>query len=223
MLHRVAACIRFLSYSGLGSTGPRFMTCQTLSAIRGSDTSGSPPLLLQNLEELDEQAGLRGKPFLLFLGNGPRYQYQNPDEVMRLLKPALRGFGDCIAVFGGDTYVPEKPDLGAIMKGVKDDLGLPLLAVVGWDDVDAHVSAYVRYDSDVCEKIGRVLYGGVKEDGELVGGSAVYLSQPWIARTTAVVAISPKGFVGKQELEYVRSNTTLRVVDIVAEPRTQSH
>ena len=114
----------------------------------------------------------KGKVLVLFLGNGPRTQYKDVDTVMADLDPHLTSLisehGRFIAVFGGDTYIPSKPDLGVIIKRVRDAYSVPLLGVVGWDDVDDHVDFIYRYESSVCAKTGRVLYGGKDEQGNLV-------------------------------------------------------
>ena len=100
---------------------------------------------LRSLAELD--AALDGRPMVLFLGNGARKQYADVDGavtalVSRLLANLPAKF---VAVYGGDTFVPEKPDLGVVMKRIQETLFVPLLAVVGWEDHDAHVDFTWRY------------------------------------------------------------------------------
>ena len=111
-----------------------------------------------------------------------------------------------IAVFGGDSFADGIDDLGAVMHAVQAELGVRLLAVAGWDDVDAHVDLVYRYEI-ARDGAGCELYGGFdRASGAPVGGSAVYLAPEWLAATRAVVAIGPPcGRVGAAELEYVEA------------------
>ncbi len=59
------------------------------------------------------------------------------------------GVGGWVAVFGGDNFNAEKPDIAAVMKYLKDRHGISLLAiqsdiVIQWGGVDKHID-YVRY------------------------------------------------------------------------------
>jgi hypothetical protein len=177
-----------------------------------------------SLDELQKTLGER--KFVLFLGNGPRYQYESVDEIVDKLQPVIETLkqetscNGLVAIFGGDTFVPAHPDLGAVMKAVKDRFGLQLCAVAGWDEIDTHVDFSIHYKIEVDTQTGRELYGGVTSDGKLVGGSAVYLSPEWLKHTHAVISVSPKGTVGKQELEYVMRASTVPVVHVEAPPKT---
>merc|ERR1712196_744644 len=95
------------------------------------------------------------------------------------------GDRDWVAAFGGDTMIPTAPDLGSVMAQVQQRCQVPLLAVVGWDEIDPHVDFAYRYASQTCGRTGRELYGGFDEDGDAVGGTAVYLKE-WASMLRAV-------------------------------------
>ncbi|EKX36209.1 hypothetical protein GUITHDRAFT_145901 [Guillardia theta CCMP2712] len=122
----------------------------------------------------------------LFLGNGPRLQYEDVEQVWQNLTPVLRELDEeaggpqhWLAVFGGDSDVgygdPAGYDMGRVMAMLRERRGTKLLAVVGWDDVDAHVdfaykcsttncfciiSSLLRYNIEIDED-GKELYGGL--------------------------------------------------------------
>ena len=95
------------------------------------------PQLIQNLNQLKALIAQRNiKTVLLFIGNGPRFQYKDvlkvDSEVDLCLSKLLRLDQDkeevsslrepkqpWMAIFGGDTYLPDSPDLGAVMYSVK--------------------------------------------------------------------------------------------------------
>eukprot|EP00961_Rhodomonas_salina_P107138 1442461-Rhodomonas_salina.2 len=87
----------------------------------------------------------------LFLGNGPRRGYQSVPQILDNLKPHIEAklaSGSMLAVFGGDTAVPERPDLGLVMRGVRSQWGgdgLRLLAVQGWEECQEHVDFVHRH------------------------------------------------------------------------------
>jgi len=165
----------------------------------------------------------RNRAPVLFLGNGPRTQYKNVSAVVNnfeQISHTLGGNDDWIAVFGGDTYVPEAPDLGAVMAELQRKSRVQLLAVVGWDDIDPHVNYAYRYASQKCEKTGRELYGGFNHLGDPVGGTTVYLSE-WASMLRAVVAFDPRGTVGRAELAHAKRIPGLHVIEVPAEPKLQ--
>lgn len=147
------------------------------------------------------QALLHRRTPVLFLGNGPRTQYADVNAVMESADVPLRQlrkeFGDSlIAVFGGDTCIEGEPDLGVLMREVKGRHDMPLLAVVGWDEVDQHIDFAFRYVTKQSEDSGREVYGGFDSStGVPLGGTAVYLGQ-WLSQLRAVVAFEPRGSVG---------------------------
>ena len=119
-----------------------------------------------------------------------------------------------------DIFDPRSAEqLGIVMQRLKEEWKVPLCAVVGWDDVDAHCDYAYRYDSQVCEETGRTMYGGFSGTGKAVGGTAVYLGDAWMRYLRAVVAIEPVGCVGSAEAAFVRDATDLRIVDVPAQAR----
>ena len=177
------------------------------------------------VSNLDKVAGLK----VLVLGNGPGRQYADPDLAVKAAAEALKGFVNkqnrddktLILIFGGDTAVREKPDIGIIIKGLKESphlltgWNLRLLSVQSWKEVQSHVDM-VRYYPEEGH------YGGFdKETGSPVGGTAVYLGPSWLKHTAAVLAVDPRGRVGLAELAYVESHAPegLAVIKCVAEPR----
>ena len=201
-----------------------FSRCSFTS--EASCTSSDRPHPRQLLQ-LPPTAQLKREPLVLFLGNGPRNVYADVEGIMRnieLAQPSLNLGPKDLLVFGGDTYVENQPDLGVVVKRVQEAYQIPLLAVVGWDDVDSHCNFFFRYSIETCEKTGRKLYGGVnfQEDGShaLLGGSKVYLSPEWLACTRCVVSVEPRGRVGMSELAYVqRQYPEIPVVHIPAPRR----
>jgi len=176
------------------------------------------------LSSSEAGALFRARAPVLFLGNGPRTQYADVDAVMSSLQAPLHTLseelGEWVAVFGGDSYVESAPDLGAVMKQVQTIHGVPLIAVVGWDDVDAHVDYAYRYSAQTCGKTGRKLYGGLNDAGQPVAGTAVYLAE-WLPQLRAVVAVEPRGTVGRAELAFARGVAGLTVLEVPASPRFQ--
>merc|ERR1719167_1763809 len=91
--------------------------------MSSSATASAKPTIatLDQLKAFKHQHGI--VKMFLFLGNGPRYQYDNIEDlnlqVETQLRSLLPGSGRWMALFGGDTYVPEKPDLGAVIKFIK--------------------------------------------------------------------------------------------------------
>ena len=142
----------------------------------------------------------------LFIGNGAKLQYANMDKVKTVLAPAMEsldkkhGAGGWLAVYGGDTWVEDKPDLGACMHWVKQVYKPYMMAVQAWEECDEFVDFVYKYEEEKDEQ-GRTLYGGVK-DGKLVGGSKVYLGEEFRRVLTGIVNIDARGRIGTQELAF---------------------
>ena len=142
----------------------------------------------------------------LFIGNGANLQYANMDKVKTVLAPTIEhldrkhGAGGWLAVYGGDTWVEDKPDLGACMHWVKQLYKPYIMAVQGWEECDEFVDFVYKYEEEKDEQ-GRTLYGGVK-DGKLVGGSKVYLGEEFRRVLTGIVNIDSRGRIGTQELAF---------------------
>jgi len=70
----------------------------------------------------------------LFIGNGPKKQYEDIHKVESSVRELLDNLGlrngqSWIAVFGGDTFKKEKPDLGAVMHFIKKEFNPALLGM----------------------------------------------------------------------------------------------
>lgn len=132
----------------------------------------------------------------LFVGNGAKLQYKDMEGVKVALDKALapledlHGPGRWLAVYGGDTFIQDAPDLGAAMHFLKNKYNPPLLAVQGWDETDSFVDYVWRYP-DEQDSTGRTVYGGVVE-GQLVGGSKVYLGQQFREVLTGLISIDAR-------------------------------
>ena len=162
---------------------------------------------MQELSSIISKLGVTG--IYLFIGNGAKLQYKDMTQVKAGLVPvldqieSLHGPGGWLAVYGGDTWVEEKPDLGACMHLIKQVYKPTILSVQGWEEKDNFVDYVYIYEEEK-DETGRVLYGGLR-NGQLVGGSRVYLGHQFRGWLTGVVDIDSKGRVGTQELEYAKN------------------
>ena len=183
-------------------------------------------LNMQTLKTIEEVRILISKldisAVYLFIGNGAKLQYSNMDKVKTVLAPTLEhldrkhGAGGWLAVYGGDIWVADNPDLGACMQWVKQEYKPYIMAVQGWEKCDNFVDYVYKYEEDK-DGQGRTLYGGLKE-GQLVGGSKVYLGEEFRALLTGIVNIDARGRVGTQELEFA-SKVGLKIIRV--EPAMQ--
>ena len=146
-------------------------------------------------------------------------------QVKTVLAPTIdhldtkHGAGKWLAVYGGDTWVEDKPDLGACMHWVKQVYKPHMVAVQGWDECDEFVDFVFKYEAEKDDQ-GRTVYGGVK-DGHLVGGTKVYLGEPFRRVLTGIVNIDARGRVGTQELEFARK-VGVEILQVEpAEPRNK--
>ena len=191
------------------------------SVRKMSDCKESKPIL-RNIEDVFDIMSKRDlTAAYLFIGNGAKLQYKNMDEVKERLSPVLdrlqanHGVSKWLAVYGGDTFVKEKPDLGAVMAFVKEKYNPPLVSVQGWPEYDNFVDYVLMYDPETTKE-GRIVYGGVK-DGKLFGGTKVYLCTKFQKVLKGVVNLDAQGRIGKAEIEYARE-VGLNVIDV--EPLT---
>ena len=144
----------------------------------------------------------------MFIGNGAKLQYDNMEKVKTVLGPVIEdldrihGAGQWLAVYGGDTWVEDSPDLGACMHWVKQVYKPYIMAVQGWKEHDEFVDYVFIYEEEKDDE-GKTLYGGV-QDGKLLGGSKVYLGAEFRNYLTGIVSIDARGRVGTQELDYAR-------------------
>ena len=163
------------------------------------------------------------KQILLFIGNGPGKQYKSIGAVGKKLDVALKEYLRtplCVA-FGGDTFVKEQPDLGAVVKEFKDrHPGTTVLSVQCWPEVDKHVDMVYKYEHIIYPEHKSLSWGGIHR-GKLTGGTSVYLSDEWLRNDSfdcTLVDISAEGRVGKQEVEYAKQKN-VDIVRVDAEPR----
>eukprot|EP00092_Neocalanus_flemingeri_P102467 GFUD01131067.1.p1 GENE.GFUD01131067.1~~GFUD01131067.1.p1 ORF type:complete len:186 (-),score=72.08 GFUD01131067.1:200-757(-) len=161
----------------------------------------------------------------LFIGNGAKLQYASMSKVKTVLAPTIdhlnckHGAGRWLAVYGGDTWVEDKPDLGACMHWVKQEYNPPMVAVQGWEECDKFVDYVYKYEEEK-DVQGRTMYGGVKE-GALVGGTKVYLGEQFRGLLTGIVNIDARGRVGTQELQFARQ-VGVEILQVEpAEPRNE--
>ena len=176
----------------------------------------------QTLQDIQAVSDLMSKRELvaayLFIGNGAKLQYKSLDEVKLKLSPILdelqakHGASKWLAVYGGDSYVKEKPDLGAVMAFVKEKYDIPLVAVQGWPQVDDFVDYVLTYEEQR-DVNGRTIYGGVV-DGKLLGGTNIYLCDEFQKLLRGVINLDSKGRIGKTEVEYARK-IGLNVIDVI--------
>ena len=65
---------------------------------------------------------------------------------------------------------------------------------------------------------GRILYGGVSDDGGLLfGGSKIYLGQEFRKILNGMINVDARGRVGKAEVEFAR-DIGINVIDVVPIP-----
>ena len=175
--------------------------------------------VLKNFSELAAKLSeLNISGVYLFIGNA-RLGYANMEQVKSSLDPVLSsisaqhgGSRGWMAVYGGDTYDPANPCLGSCMHHVKTKFSPYLLSVQGWPEVDQFVDFVLRYEQRLDEK-GQIVYGGVKDDATLLGGTSVYLGAEFRSVLSGVVNISARGRIGSQELEFARK-MGIKVVDV---------
>jgi hypothetical protein len=95
------------------------------------------------------------KAGILFLGHGSKGQFKDVAATLKEIDRTVAeldkqyGKGQWFAVFGGDGFNAEKPDIAHVMKHLKDAHGVPIMAiqsdvVVGWGGVDKYID-YVHY------------------------------------------------------------------------------
>ena len=99
----------------------------------------------------------------LFIGNGAKLQYSSLSQVKTVLTPTVdhldskHGAGRWLAVYGGDTWVEDKPDLGTCMHWVKQMYNPYMMAVQGWEECDKFVDFVYKYEEEKDDQ-GRTVY-----------------------------------------------------------------
>jgi len=168
----------------------------------------------------------RFKGSVLILGFGSKGQYREPEAAKQALDVLADGFdaefgkGRWLAVFGGDPYKAEAPDVAHMLRHLQETRAVTVLAlqsdkVKEWGGVDKELDL-VHYvptttvpstgpDGSVTQKI---CWGGFL-DGKPVGPTAAYLGEDFIGgknpRLKGVVAIGG-GEIAGQEALYARQN-----------------
>ena len=161
----------------------------------------------------------------LFLGNGPKLQYKDitavKSELNKTLDRTLNVQENChqkrwMAIFGGDTFVEEKPDLGTVIFHVKEKYNPILVAVQCWAEFDPHVDYVWKYASEKNEN-GRTIYGGFLNE-KPVGGTGIYLGEEMCQILEGVINVQAQGKVGSLELEYAKTKN-LKIINVPALPK----
>uniref|UniRef100_A0A7M5TVR3 Uncharacterized protein n=1 Tax=Clytia hemisphaerica TaxID=252671 RepID=A0A7M5TVR3_9CNID len=169
----------------------------------------------------------------LFIGNGPKLQYKDLDAVKlktshaietivglkpsEIVKRTESEYQKCLVLYGGDTFIEDKPDLGAVIHYVKKKYNPILVSVQCWKEFDEHVDYVWTYPEQISDQ-GRVIYGGFDEKGKPVGGTSVYLSEEIQKMLTAVFNVDARGRVGSKERDF-SVKQKLNVVNIEALPK----
>lgn len=145
---------------------------------------------------------------VLFVGNGSINQY-NKEELYIIDKKIdilINNFGKkWIAIYGGDKYYNEKPDISYVMKllhkkGVKT-AAIQNDIVLEWNSpVDEYID-FVYYIKTMYKDNNNILWGGFHNE-ELVGPSKIYLER-FIEKgiLNDIVAIGG-GIITKDEIIY---------------------
>jgi hypothetical protein len=116
--------------------------------------ASADPAVLNSQQELLNLLS-KFKAAILFLGHGSKSQFGNMGNVQVALDATVSrlnaqyGVGGWVAMYGGDGFNPEKPDIGAVMNYLKQAHHIPVLAiqsdvVIGWGGIDKWID-YVRY------------------------------------------------------------------------------
>lgn len=155
---------------------------------------------------------------VLVLGFGSKGQYKDPEAAKQGLDrladqfDAEYGKGRWLAVFGGDPYKPEAPDVAHLVRHLQEQRAVPALAIQSdkvkeWGGVDARIDL-VHYVPTTLGADGKIVWGGFL-DGKPVGPTSAYLGEDFIGgksrRLKAVVAVGG-GEIAGQEAVYARQH-----------------
>ena len=154
----------------------------------------------------------RYKGSFLVLGFGSKRQYKEPEVVQRALDQLVEGldaqYGKSrwLAVFGGDPYKPEAPDVAAMVKYLQDQHGVPVMAIQSdkvkeWGGVDQHID-HVHYVPTTYQD-SKIVWGGFV-DGKPAGPTAAYLGEDRVGgknpRLKGVIALGGGEIAGQEAL-----------------------
>lgn len=161
---------------------------------------------------------------VLVTGFGSKCQYADPAAVQQQLGNLAKdydqqyGKGNWIAIFGGDPYTQDKPDVAHMTRFLQQNHGTPVMAiqsdvVKGWGGVDKELD-YVHYVPTAYEKKTQpdgstkdaVIWGGFR-DGKPQGPTAGYLGSDLVSgenpRLKAMMVIGG-GDISAQEASYAK-------------------
>lgn len=190
-------------------------------AESGANTKSAEQQLFVNDNEKQEYAEMykelsRYSGTVLFLGHGSKSQFQNLDEAFKSVDEVVSennakyGVGRWVAVFGGDSYNADKPDIAHIIKYLKSKHGVPILAVqsdvvqINYGGVDKYID-YVQYVPTQKDINGKTVWGGFV-DGRPAGPTAVYLKQFIDKGILKAVVTMGGGQISLQETNYAYEN-----------------
>ncbi|MBS2035220.1 hypothetical protein JST97_09535 [bacterium] len=155
---------------------------------------------------------------VLVLGFGNKGQYKDPAGAKLALDQladqfdAQYGKGRWLAVFGGDAYKQDAPDVAHLVRHLQEQRAVPALAIQSdkvkeWGGVDKQIDL-VHYVPTTLGADGKIVWGGFVE-GKPVGPTAAYLGEDFIGgqspRLKAVVAVGG-GEIAGQEAVYARQH-----------------
>ena len=188
---------------------------KVLPKIKTDVAMTTQELSLSELNTFIPDKGYKGA--FLFLGHGSKGQFNDVNEMERAVDQVVGefnieyGIGKWLLVFGGDPAKVEKPDIGYLVKRVKEKYPeVPILAVQAdeykkWG-VGGHVD-YVYYYPTQKNAQGSIVYGGYDEaTGELLGSSKFYLSQAFIKSGLKGIVSFGGGDIARDEVKYALKN-----------------
>jgi hypothetical protein len=128
------------------------------------------------------------KATVLILGHGSKGQIADVPRTLRAVDGVADsldreyGRGRWLAVFGGDPFNREAPDVAHVVKHLQERRGAPTLAIQSdqireWGGVDSHLD-FVHY-VPTSHRDGKIIWGG-SLDGRAVGPTATYLGPGFV-------------------------------------------
>lgn len=167
----------------------------------------------ETLRQVDKFKGA-----FLILGFGSKGQYQDPEAAKHALDrqadqfDAEYGKGRWLAVFGGDPYKADAPDVAHLVRHLQETRAVTVMAlqsdkVKEWGGVDKEIDL-VHYVPTTTGADGKIVWGGFV-DGKPAGPTAAYLGEDFIGgqnpRLKGVVAVGG-GEIAGQEAQYARQH-----------------
>lgn len=145
---------------------------------------------------------------VLFIGNGSKNQYNKEDlnKIDIKLNNLIKKFNkNWIAVYGGDKYDDENPDIGYIMKKIHEK-GIKTCAiqsdiVLKWNSPIEQYIDLVYYVKTSYKDNNDILWGGF-HNGELIGPSKIYLENFIEKGILNEIIVIGGGLITKDEIIY---------------------